>query len=481
MFLAPQHYQLADQYAAQTWQRDIDWTHAYGWGLRSIEIDAEALTNHRFHVRQLRARMPGGQVLSVPEDLTLPVLDLRPQLQNQSSVKVFLSLPLWQKARANASETADDIDARFVVSNLEVPDENNGTEMRTVQVRQLNARLLTSLEDHAGFETLPIAQVRRSHRSTAVPEIDPTYIPPVLACDAWEPLQARVLERLSEHLGRKRSVLQSQAVSRSLGFDSTGQGERLHLEQLRVLNSVASKLSVGVRAVGIHPLLAYRELASIVGQLAIFSKSHELPTLPAYEHDDLAGCFLKVRDLIEMQLDDVAEPHYELRHFQADGTTLRVGLSPDWLENPHLLLVGVRSSMETGEVEQLLSSGRLLKLGAASRVDNLYLQGAAGIKLRLVEHPPRALPLTENVSYYALERENAAGEWREVVQSKSLAVRFGEQFVVDRLPDGHTMVVDHLGRNCTLAMSLFVMPQAKPGPLSQFGFEASTVAVPVSV
>ncbi len=481
MFLAPQHYQLADQFHAQSLQRDIDWTRPYAWGIRDIEIDSESLANHRFQVRQMRARLPGGEVLSVPEDLTLPVLDLRPQLQKQSQVRVHLGIPLLQRGRPNAAETPESIDARYIVSNAEVPDENNGTELRTLQVRRLNARLLTSLEDHAGFETLPIAQVRRSQRSTAVPEIDPGYFPPMLACDSWQPLQAGVLERLTELLGRKRSVLEAQAASRAIDFDSRGQGERLLMEQLRVLNGLATGLSVDTRAVGIHPYFAYRQLACVAGQLAAFSPSVGLPTIPAYDHDDLAGCFLKVRDFIELQLDDVAEPRYERRQFAAEGTLLKVELSPGWLEQEQLILIGVRSSMESDDLEQLLTAGRQLKIGSAARANDLFLQGAAGLRLRRVGHPPRALPLAADTSYYKLERETAAREWQEVVRSKSLAARFAEQLVVDHMPDGHTLVIDHLGRNCTLAMSLFALPQTKPAAATAVGFETPAAVVPVTV
>ncbi|QDU58355.1 hypothetical protein Pan181_45890 [Aeoliella mucimassa] len=479
MFLAPQHYQLADRFSAQTLQRDIDWTRPYGWGIRDIEVDQESLANHRFLVRQLRARLPGGEVLSVPDDTTLPVIDLRSCLQKDATVRIFLAVPLHHLARANVAESPESIEARYLVSNAEVPDENLGTDARTVQVRRLNARLLTSQEDHAGFETLPIAQVRRSHRSTSVPEIDPTYVPPLLACDGWQPLHAEVLGRLTEHLGRKRSVLQAQATSRSIDFDCAGQGERLLLEQLRVLNTITAELAVDIQAVGIPPFFAYRQLASIVGQLSVFASEIGLPTIPAYNHDELGKCFFKLRDLIEQQLDEVAEPRYEQRPFMAEGTLLNVELAPNWFDEGHLLLVGVRSSLDTDEVEQLFRSGRFLKVGSRDRANELYLQGAAGLKLTRVGHPPRALPLSTNVSYYLVEKDEALGEWREVMHSLTLAARFGEQVVIDHLPDGQTIVVNFQGHTSTLALSLFAVPKAKARV--PFGFEASSTDIPLTV
>lgn len=462
MFLAPQHYQQAERYHARQLRRNVQWNHHYSWGHQSVKIDPDALANHRFVVRQLRSRFPDGTTVTVPEDLTLPVLDLQADLQKNTAVRVYLAIPRWQASGANTTDQLDALSARYLVTNVDALDENNGTDARTIQVRTPNLRLVTGSENHAGFDLLPVAQVRRSDRSTATPEIDPTYIPPILACDCWEPLHAGVLERLSDRIGKKAGVLAAQARNRQIDFDCRGPGERLLLEQLRTLSQAVTLLAVDVSAVGVHPLVAYRELARLAGQLAVFSASHTLPEIPPYDHDDLGTCFNMVRAIIERQLDAVVEPQFQQRWFTADGTTVRVDLDANWLEPGYQLLVGVESSLAADETEKMLRDGRNLKLGAAARVDDLYRRGAAGLSLRRVDHPPRALPLGKGTTYYGIVRESSLDEWRRVEQSLTLAARLSENLIVDVLPDRRTMVLDAEGKSATLALSVVAVRDEAP-------------------
>jgi type VI secretion system protein ImpJ len=465
MFLAPQHYQQAERYHARQLERNVQWNHHYSWGHQCVRIDPDALANHRFVIRQLRSRFPDGTTIAVPEDITLPVLDLQADLQKNSAVRIYLAIPRWQANGTNTTDQVDELSARYLVANIETTDENGGGEGRTIQVRTPNVRLVTGSENHAGFDLLPVAQVRRSDRATAVPEIDPTYIPPILACDCWAPLHAGVLERLTDRLGKKAGVLAAQASNRGIDFDCRGPGERLLLEQLRTVGQAVTLLTVDVSAVGVHPLVVYRELARLAGQLSVFSTGLTLPEIPPYDHDNLGTCFNTVRAIIEQQLDAVVEPQYEQRWFTADGTTVRVDLDSAWLDAGYQVLVGVQSSLADDDVENILRGGRNLKLGAAARVEDLYLQGAAGVTLRRVDHPPRALPLDKGTTYFAIDRTSSLDEWRQVERSLNLAARLSEELVVDVLPDRKTVVIDAHGKSATLALSVVAVrnePRATP-------------------
>src|ERR1700676_2409474 len=94
MFLRPHHFQAADRYGLHLNQRHEQWGMHYGWGLREIEIDPDALAHHRFAVRSLRARLRDGAAVVVPEDGLLPALDLKAALEAESSVTVFLAVPV---------------------------------------------------------------------------------------------------------------------------------------------------------------------------------------------------------------------------------------------------------------------------------------------------------------------------------------------------------------------------------------------------
>jgi len=112
---------------------------------------------------------------------------------------------------------------------------------------------------------------------------------------------------------------------------------------------------------GIHPLTAYLELCRLVGQLSILDAAVLVPpALPPYNHDDLGGCFGRVKQYLDHLLECVEIPTYEQRPFIGAGLRLQVGLDkPTWLEPGWALYIGVTSSLSPEECLALLLGGGL--------------------------------------------------------------------------------------------------------------------------
>ena len=182
-------------------------------------MDLDALANQRLVVRRLRARLPDGTLIAVPEDGLLPALDLQSALVGVPNVRIFLSVPLFDLSRANVSINGADDKARYQVDTQELEDETTGLHPQPVEIRRLNLKLLLSTADRAGFVTLPIAQLKKADRAEAAPELDVTYIPPLLACDAWEAAGADILEGIYDHIGalltRHTALVVSRRISRN--------------------------------------------------------------------------------------------------------------------------------------------------------------------------------------------------------------------------------------------------------------------------
>ena len=250
MFLRPQHFQASTRYQIQQGVRSGQWTVHYSWGIRSIDLDQDALANQRLVIRSLTVRLRDGTLVSVPEDATVSGFDLKESLRQQNLVTVFAAVPVMQLTRANVVQEDRCTIARYVVDTVDIEDENTGGNAQPVEVRRLNVKLLSDTQDHGGYEVLPIARITRADRPEAVPQLDVSYIPPLLACDAWPPLAAGVLEQVYDRLGKKIELLGGQAVSRGITFDSQGQGDRLIFEQLRVMSEAYAMLGVTAFAQG---------------------------------------------------------------------------------------------------------------------------------------------------------------------------------------------------------------------------------------
>ena len=169
MFLLPQHLQAAQRHGTHIAQLSDKWNDHYSWGVRLCEIDLEALANHRLVVRTLRARLNDGTLIAVPEDGLLPVLDLQTALEGVSNLRIFLAVPVFDLSRANVSITGADDKARYQVDTQELEDETTGLHPQPVEIRRLNVKLLLSTADRTGYETLPIAQIKKADRAKVPP------------------------------------------------------------------------------------------------------------------------------------------------------------------------------------------------------------------------------------------------------------------------------------------------------------------------
>src|SRR5262245_61481743 len=172
MFIRPQHFQAAQRHWAGLVQRGGRCDVHYNWGLRALDLDADALADHRAVVRSLRARLRDGTLVAAPEDGAVPALDLRGAFPpGGGATTLLLAVPVLHLGRPTAAAGA--AAARYRVDTAELEDENTGANPQAVQTRRLNLRLLLEGDDLAGHEVLPLARLRRSARAEATPELDP--------------------------------------------------------------------------------------------------------------------------------------------------------------------------------------------------------------------------------------------------------------------------------------------------------------------
>jgi type VI secretion system protein ImpJ len=457
MFLRPHHLQAAQRHLAEAVQTGLKWDLHYNWGLRAAEIDLDALANHRFVVRSLRARLRDGTAVRVPEDGPLPALDLRPALQRNTSLTVYLGIPTVRLGRPNVAGAGEA--GRYALATQEIEDENSGLNPQPVQVRLLNLRLLLSTDDPTGFEVLELARVEKSSEADTRPQLAPGYVPPLLACDAWPALQAGLLQSLYDRLGQKIELLAGQVESRGIAVESQSPQDALIVSQLRILNEAYAVLGVLTFAQGVHPLAVYVELCRLAGQLAIFGEPFRPPALAPYDHDDLGGCFYGLRRYLDGLLDRIVEPEYKVVPFEGQGLRMQVALEPAWLEAAWELYVGVKSSLTTEECINLLTRpGQLdMKIGSATTVDRIFQRGQAGLNFVHSAQPPRALPRIPGQIYLQINPEAQQEEWRNVRRSLTLALRLNENRIEGTIEGKRALTVRVGAQTTTLQFALYVV------------------------
>jgi type VI secretion system protein ImpJ len=466
MFLRPQHFQQAQQYGLHMAQLGDKWDSHYNWGMRSVEIDTDALANYRLVVRSLRARLREGALISVPEDGLLADVELKPEFEaGATALTVYLGVPVASLGKVNvaANGTAGD-GARYLLETLDLEDENTGLNPQPVQVRLPNLKVLLSNQDHAGYEVIPIVRVQKSARAEGTPEIDETYIPPVLACDAWKPLGIGILQEIYDKIGKRIELLAPMVVTRGITFDSQAQGDPLIFAQLRVLNEAYALLGALTFAQGVHPFVAFVELMRMVGQMAIFGKTRRAPDLPRYDHDDLGGCFYRLKQYIEALFYELPEPEYKERPFVGAGLRMQVSLEPAWLESMWGMYVGVQSQLSAEECIKLLTragtGGLDMKIGSSQRVDEVFRLGQRGLIFAPSPRPPRALPTKPGLIHFQVNRESQLEEWQNVQKSLTVAIRLNERLIASDIQGQRILTIKTAtGQTTTLQFTLYVVPE----------------------
>jgi type VI secretion system protein ImpJ len=464
MFLRPHQLQAAQRHALHLADLNEKWDQHYNWGLRSFDLDHDALANYRLVIRSLRARLRDGTLISIPEDGNLPALDLKAAFGPETALTIYLAVPLVRLGRANVStDGSAEGGGRYLVESQDLEDENTGVNPQAIQVRLLNLKLLLSSQDVSGYEVLPVARIEKSPRAEATPQLDETYIPPVLACDAWPPLLNGILQAIYDRIGKKIELLSNQVVSRGITFDSHAQGDPLIFAQLRELNEAYALLGIMSFAQGAHPLPAYLELCRLVGQLAIFGATRRPPDLPRYDHDDLGGCFYQIKKHLDALLNIVIEPQYKERPFIGAGLRMQVSLEPAWLESVWQMFVGVQSPLSTEDCIRLLTkAGQLdMKIGSSDRVDDIFRLGQAGLKFAHSARPPRALPSVSGLIYFQVSRESQLEEWQNVQRSLTLAIRLNENRIAGNIQGQRILTIKTGGQTTTLQFTLYVVPGEK--------------------
>ncbi len=458
LFLRPHHFQCVERSVLEKIRIAENWGDRHCYGLQRLDVDLDSLSNWRVSLASCHLRLPDGTHLRFPEDAHISAVDIPRKLfaAADTRIKVYVGVAEYRNGFSNTDTEGSNPQSRYVLASESVEDENAPGNAEQIQFRRFNPRILIGDDAALGYDALPIMQLRLGATAEAPPEIDPDYIPPLIASEAW-PWLSGFIRSVYDRLGATADRLARQMIDRGVAFES---GHKEDLERILQLHAVNSALG-GVAHLpfipGVHPYVIYTEMCRIVGQLAVFRRERRFPDIPVYDHDDLSTCFMALRRLLNVE--EQKDESYIRRPFAAQGLQMSVRLQTEWLEPSWAFYIGVECKLKTSEVTDLLSERSLgMKVGNTDEVDNIYKFGRRGVRLAPVADAPRAFPRA-NWHYYRVDRDEA---WRSVEETLNLGIRFNERNVAQQINGENKIDVKnrHTGELVSLAFSLFAIQAA---------------------
>jgi type VI secretion system protein ImpJ len=390
--LGAQHFQLLDRYHEELIAHRLDALFDHTWGIHEIRWDAHAIGAGQVALKKLDAVLPDGTPVAcdAADGMVMPAIPIR-DLGPKNAREVYLGV--GRPAGGGMADGGAPTAARYLRETVLVPDLSGGHEPVRVECLRPNVQLLLEGDPTLqSFVTLPCARIVRAASGQLA--FDETFVPPVLAVGA-SPYLARELRRALDALLARQAL-----AARSSPRDVT---EVVQRWLASIVGSFIPRLADLVHQRFVHPVVAYRVLAELLGSLAPFTRTGT-HRIPAFEYDRLGPVFAEMFAGLGAQLDAIGADHYRrIPLVRYDPSTLFADLNePAIFRNDFFLRV-------TGDdVDDLRTRvPQHVKVASWVHLQEVLKSATAGVALKHEPRPPGTLPGGHGILYFKLEKAEA--------------------------------------------------------------------------
>ena len=421
MFLRPQHFQAQDRFIESFVAARHDWTQPYSWGVAEFEVDQSLAELGQFAIRSARGIMPDGTPFSIPSDMPSPKpvaisTDVRDAV-------VYLTLPPRQVGATEFAEAeAGSVDARFSVAEVSIVD-NFSTERTSeqIEVGAPNMRFGLTPDETEGRLLLGIARIREVSGKRIV--FDDRFIPPAVDIRA-----SRLRSALTDLMGRADQMV-SELALRAAETTEGGQDTYKAFLLLQSLNRWGAILKHLISMPAIHPERMFENLVAMAGEVSTLTrKERRPPELPEYDHENLAGCFDPVIDLLQMLLSGEFDRSVEPLPLDSrgPGQFLHVIKNRTLLKQSYIYLAVADTTKSMEDIRKRFPA--VSKIGPNTKMKALVGSNLPGIPLRHTTTPPSQIHVLPGYVYFELDR--GSPDWAEIYDAPAMGL-----FVSDDWPE----------------------------------------------
>lgn len=417
----PQHLQQADLYHEAVLAARVSALAPFDWGLRSVEIDARALSTGQLRVQQFEGVLPDGLALSFDADdpeapAARPIEGhFGPTLR---ALEVFIGVPRERDNVANYIEPGATAAAkpRFTITTRGVADTTGAANEVQVPFGQRNTVVLFGDEARDDFEAIKVAEIVRDNTG-AMTVCDP-YIPPCTRIGASNFIMASLRRLLGLMVAKQRVLSEGrrQRDASSIEFTSTDITRYLVLNAVNTYIPLVSHL---IDLPDVNPHLAYLVLSQAAGGLCAFAVDADPSTLPKYEYNNLRATFEELFARIMNLLQQAIREQYITVPLDPREDGMYLGrLEDDRLIRCTQYVLTVRSEVPEPQVVDRLP--KLSKIASWGDISSIVRAATPGVPLQVTYRPPPEIPVRAGLVYFQL----IIGDqyWRNVLNERTLAI-----------------------------------------------------------
>ncbi len=425
LFLTPQHFQALDGRVEWLSQFNTKCLSQYFWGLYSLDIDLESVSNWQFTVKSVQAIMRDGSVIDCPDIDGLPPARSFEDLltPDKQSLAVYLALPREDEGRPAVKLAEDGPGERIRYERViqEVTDYVTGSKPREIEFVMKRPEIRFQGEQSDAFDILPIAQLQLV--GSGRPSLAAGFLPPCLALSA-SPLW---MDTVRSMFGRVNALASDLCAKLTYGSD-----RRLNLTipdipdylQARELATIVPILQQYYEDPLAHPFSVYQTLTALLARLGVvfgFSDPNCADNFMPYDHESPSkGLASLVQNLEEMFNLIRMAPQDSIPTEPMPG---REGmwisdLSGIQLTGTEEFYVWARAEMEDDEFMQDFS--QKFRVASPEQIDQLITFALPGVPLSKVINPPVMLRAPQKGHYFLIDTRHEM--WRKVLDSRKLVL-----------------------------------------------------------
>jgi type VI secretion system protein ImpJ len=396
---SPSHFQQMDRYFEESAKIREKALHPYAWGFTEFVLDEQLLSLGKVVLSKASGILPDGTLFEIGHQQKALSIDISPGTTNRG---VMLSLPIVVAGgtEVRGLETSG-LSTRFIRVPEEIRDHNvyegKPSQPFSVPLGNLDFQLLFESDaDIKGFIALPVAKIIECKPDGSV-VLDKDFMPTFLHVDASPVLSGYFTEiiGLLTHRGDHLAVRVSSA-------GQTGSAELADFLLLQCINRMEPIFNHLSQIRGLHPEVFFRELLSLVGELATYVETTKRPQkLPTYIHSDQHAAFKALMLHARYALSTVLEQH-AVKLVMQDRRDIKLVVIDDkkLLDTAAFILVA-QANMDKEALRNLLP--RQIKIGTPENIRNLVNSHLPGVKIQPLPVAPRQIPFHAGKSYFQLE------------------------------------------------------------------------------